>query len=121
MPYKDKEQQREYQRKWLERRREKFIVLFGGACCKCGSVVDLEFDHRDQKLKEDHRIWSWSEDRILAELEKCSLVCRECHQEKTVSDNYQDRQHGTNTMYTNGKCRCVECREAHAIVNARYK
>ena len=122
MAYKDKDAQREYQRLWVAKRRAKFVSIAGDKCVKCGSTQDLEFDHRDRSTKVDHRIWSWAEKRIVAELEKCDLLCRKCHTEKSILEmDYPERQHGTNLMYLKASCRCEECKRAHAEVNSQYR
>ena len=81
-------------------------------CCKCGSTDSLEFDHIDPAQKFTHRIFSLSHDRIQAELGKCQLLCKDCHVEKTNSDLYKPRVHGTVTMYRKEKCRCDLCKQA---------
>jgi len=107
--YKDKPKQREYQRKWLAERRKFAIAVFGDKCTKCGSTTKLEFDHIDPKTKIHHSIWSWAPIRIKAELEKCQLLCAECHKDKTGRTT-----HGTDQMYKNYKCRCNLCKEGSA-------
>lgn len=77
MPYKDWPRQRVYQRNWKRARKAKFLA--GAACARCGSTEDLQLHHRDPAEKDDHRIWSWSEARILSELGKCDVLCRPCH------------------------------------------
>lgn len=42
-------------------------------------MSNLELHHKDPKAKETHRIWSFSAKRRSAEIEKCSVVCHECH------------------------------------------
>ena len=44
MPYKDKEQQRQYQLTWIKARREKWFQE-NGPCVNCGLCNDLEVDH----------------------------------------------------------------------------
>lgn len=65
-------------------RKEAIIALKGGACEACGGtfphyVYDLH--HRDPSTKEtgmtDLQDKAWS--RVLAELEKCDLLCANCH------------------------------------------
>jgi hypothetical protein len=65
-------------------RRLKAIEQLGGHCCICGYnqyPCSLDFHHRDPKLKDTNynamRSWSW--DRTLAELKKCTLLCKNCH------------------------------------------
>lgn len=121
MPYKNIEQKREYQREYVKRKRQKHIDRMGGKCVICGSNERLEVDHMDPAIKLSHRIWSWSEARILAEVSKCQLLCREHHQAKSLDEmNYPERQHGTNLMYMKAKCRCDLCKAAHAAVNRQY-
>lgn len=122
VPYKDKSAQLEYQRKWIANRRAKYIAIHGGQCAKCGGDQDLEFDHIDPEKKVDHRIWSWSEERIQGELLKCQLLCSVCHKEKSIEEMaYPERRHGTNLMYLKERCRCDSCRAAHAEVNSAYR
>lgn len=110
MPYKDPEKQREFQRRWTASRREDFFK--DKSCVRCGSQKRLELDHVDPKLKVSHNIWSWSEKRRLEEIEKCQVLCRNCHQMKTREDMNWGQVHGTTNSYNNYGCRCVECTKA---------
>lgn len=47
MPMKTKEEQRAYQRKWLQARRDEWLFA-NGPCRKCGSDLKLEIDHRSE-------------------------------------------------------------------------
>lgn len=84
MPYADIDRQREYQRKWMARRRAGWIAV-NGPCTDCGSWADLQIDHVDASTKVSHRIWSWAEHRRTAELAKCVARCNPCHRKKTVA------------------------------------
>lgn len=58
----------------------------GGKCTKCGydKCVDaLEFHHLDPSIKEFHlgEARGLSIDKLQKELDKCILVCRNCHTE----------------------------------------
>lgn len=108
MAYKDKEAQRRYQREWRAQRRARYQD--GQACFMCGSIENLELEHRDPLLKLSHRIWSWSTPRIESEIEKCDWVCRPCHELKSLLMDIGLAGHGL-TGYRNG-CRCDECRQA---------
>lgn len=64
------------------------IHKLGGACYICGynkNISALEFHHKDPKTKLfniDMRVLSnRSRDSVLKEVDKCSLVCSNCHQE----------------------------------------
>lgn len=108
MAYKDKEAQREYQRQWVAKRRAEFFA--DKSCVLCGSTDRLELDHIDPSAKVSHRIWSWSEARRSAEIEKCQVLCYDHHKEKSSRDRADRVVHGTATMYTFKKCKCPECR-----------
>jgi hypothetical protein len=69
MPYKDWAKQREYQRQY--KRRQRAEVFKDQRCARCGATENLELHHINPEEKEDHRIWSWSRERIHKELAKC--------------------------------------------------
>lgn len=101
MGYKDKEQQKKYQHQWYidhkntyksrnqERRkvRKKWFrgLIEGMECTYCSEpeIVCLSFHHLNPEEKEggvremvnDHR----SKEKILAEMNKCIVVCENCH------------------------------------------
>lgn len=84
MPYLNPEQQREYQRRWIAKRREQWFTSHG-PCIDCGTWESLELDHVDPSLKITHNVWSWKQERREAELAKCVARCEECHAKRTVS------------------------------------
>ena len=116
MSYVDKERQREYQRTWRTSRRSLWFKD-NGPCKECGSEENMELHHLDKEAKEDHKIWSWSEERRLKELAKCVVLCRECHS----AVHSRGLIHGTDLGYTHYKCRCVNCKEAHTKTNRKYR
>lgn len=109
MPYRDPERQRQYQREWVSRRRAAWFA--DKICEQCDGVECLELHHKDTLEKISHRIWSWSEVRRLAELAKCIVLCRECH----------DMLHYSQCHSYRLGCRCPECTEAHRLRHARYR
>lgn len=65
-------------------RRLRAINELGGRCLICGFdrySCSLDIHHRDAKAKAPNfrsmRGWSW--ERILVELQKCILLCKNCH------------------------------------------
>ncbi len=84
MPYKSQEEQREYQRLWMKRRRDSFFK--DKFCIDCDSSEKLELDHVDPTLKVSHRIWSWSDERRFEELKKCVVRCHKCHVDKSSTE-----------------------------------
>lgn len=100
MPYKNKEQQKEYQRQWMANRRSKWFAE-NGPCIKCNSWNNLELDHINPEDKISHNIWSWSEKRIKEETAKCQVLCEDCHKEKTL--NNKEYCYGENSGKTSLK------------------
>lgn len=68
---------------WRKRTKIKLVEYKGGCCSKCGynkSICALEFHHLDPKEK-DFTIGgkSWSYERLKKEVDKCVLLCSNCH------------------------------------------
>ena len=99
----NKEKLREQKRKWQENNKEKWkgylrehrekkkaicLEYLGGKCVKCGSTERLEFDHIDRTTKKysiGGRV-SHNFDNLKEELNKCQLLCYDCHKVKTKSE-----------------------------------
>lgn len=74
---------RDYQRRWMA---EKRLQYFSDKSCKeCGSTVRLELDHIDPSTKVNNCIWSWSKSRQQSELNKCQVLCHDCHLKKSIA------------------------------------
>lgn len=72
------------QKEQQQKRKEKLVLLKGGGCSICGYskfLGALEFHHLDPKQKEFRiaKIYSWA--KTFTELDKCILVCSNCHKE----------------------------------------
>jgi DNA-binding CsgD family transcriptional regulator len=68
---------------WRKRTKVKLVEYKGGCCIKCGynkSMNVLQFHHLDPS-KKDFTIGgkSWSYERLKEEVDKCILVCANCH------------------------------------------
>lgn len=105
----------ETRQKRRQARRKKFLQLLGGECENCGSKKNLHFDHiRPQaKTKPIARLLDSNEAKAMEELEKCQLLCKECHHQKTLQKSEYGKMsdHGTLWRYIKHKCRCEKCRE----------
>lgn len=93
MPYKDPVARREYARQWVAQRRAEWFE--GKSCVLCGSTDDLQLDHVDANTKVSHKIWSWSRERREAELAKCRVLCRPCHDVKSAGERAVGEAHGS--------------------------
>lgn len=130
-----------------ERRRHlkrQAIAYKGGACVDCGytkCAEALQFHHRNPQEK-DFRIGSgltksWA--RLKAELDKCDLVCANCHAERHAVEDEAARtsqtieirklvperkpselRHGTKTGYSRHGCRCTDCRAASTEAKRKW-
>jgi hypothetical protein len=66
------------------RQKAKCVEYLGGACVKCGYNIcqaAMDFHHReDKEFTLSHRInYRW--ERLTKELDKCDLLCANCHRE----------------------------------------
>lgn len=117
---------REYFNNRRKNRRQKFIELLGGKCVRCGTADNLQFDHKNPKKKEFRiadRIDA-PEDVLLAEVNKCVLMCAPCHKEKTLEkgEHGQPKSRcGTIWRYKHYKCRCTKCKKAMSLYSKRRK
>ena len=119
MGYKDPVARAAYQRKWLADRRNEYFA--GKSCVGCGSESELELDHVDRSTKISHRIWGWPQVRREAELLKCQVLCRSCHEAKSRSEMKMNWEHGDFRQYKHGKCRCTLCRRGWAARQRKYR
>lgn len=121
MPMATPEEQRQYQREWIARRRAAFFA--DKKCVRCGSTDKLELDHKDPVTKSEHlkrahtgSFWSWSQKRRDEEIAKCQVLCHPCHVQKTNEngDHVRGEQVGT-AKYTEGIVRYVRAQRAAGV------
>lgn len=118
--------------RYLAKRRTDAKRHLGGVCVRCGTEMALEFDHRDPATKvitiASAIALHWSWERLLVELDKCQLLCRPCHRDKSRAagelggghNRVVAPQHGTAVMYgAPHRCRCDECREWKSLYRSR--
>lgn len=83
----------ESQRKRAVRRKLEFIKKLGGRCACCGydkNWAALEFHHKNDKLipMDLTSLGHYSEAVLALELEKCELLCSNCHREHHNQDKF---------------------------------
>ena len=84
----DKHQKKlvEGQRKIRKERRQYLEEYLGGKCVRCGVTEKLEFDHITPVNKSysiGANITCYSLEELILEADKCQLLCRPCHIEKS--------------------------------------
>jgi len=81
-------------RSWNMKRKDKYYdmvteYLLEHPCVDCGesNPIVLEFDHRDPTIKDSEvtRLISYASwERVEAEMNKCDVVCSNCHRKRTA-------------------------------------
>lgn len=119
MPFKDIAVRRAYGREWMRKRRRAFFA--DKHCARCGAIDDLQLDHIKRQGKVDHRIFSWSSKRRRIELEKCQILCEECHKEKTREENRLLRgEKSSNAKFTNKQAKAIRRMSEKDGLKARH-
>jgi hypothetical protein len=95
------------------------VNLLGGKCEQCGSVENLEVDHRDRASKS-HRVGGLIKGRLellLAEAVKCQLLCDTCHNNKSREESGVEHGGGKSGKKN---CPCEPCRTRKAEYMKTY-
>lgn len=99
-----------------KKRRMLLIDLLGGVCVDCSSTNNLEFDHviREETAFRIGTALLMRLEDLLVELQKCQLLCHDCHVRKTNTEYIRIKKyvHGMPSMYSNRGCRCVSCQKS---------
>ena len=79
---------------YVRKLKRKAVEYKGGECQECGykkNYAALDFHHLNPKEKDVNwntsRHWSWN--RLVKELDKCVLVCHNCHAEIHYPDHFE--------------------------------
>lgn len=96
------------------RKRAEMIQLLGGKCKHCETTENLEFDHVDptQKKFTITKFYGLTLAKLMPELKKCQLLCKDCHLVKTREVDGFKAEHGSPGMYRHARCRCEPCKAA---------
>lgn len=102
-------------------RKEDAIKSLGSVCSICSASELLEFDHIDPSTKSMNisspKLLDGCIENFWREVEKCQLLCRKCHLDKTRENSehggghnkHSDQGCGTGMRYAD-KCRCGLCK-----------
>lgn len=82
-----------YQREAKRKRKAEAIEYLGGKCSSCLCTFHpavYEFHHRDPAEKENHpsKLLGMRKGRLFAELDKCILLCANCHRLEHHKESY---------------------------------
>lgn len=115
---------REYQRRRYHERMALARQRLGGKCASCGSGQDLDFDHvvPGTKTRLISEATNWSLARFMAEVDKCQLLCRPCHIQKSVTNGElgPEVEHGGGKRGKRG-CPCGPCRARSRAYMREYQ
>ncbi len=91
----NKRARKEYRRgRYLEKKTYLDALKVANGCDDCGNLfpsVCLDFDHRDpeNKVANVSQLHSCSWETLKKEVEKCDIVCANCHRLRTFPDARQ--------------------------------
>ncbi len=72
--------------------------MLGGKCVKCESVENLQFNHIDPNTKSFAigKLLNFPKQVVSDELKKCQLLCKSCHNDKTIinKDGFDKKARG---------------------------
>lgn len=71
------------------------IERLGGVCVECKQVVHpaaFDFHHTDPSIKDSHvsLLMSMKKENFIPELDKCILLCSNCHRVKHYIEGYRE-------------------------------
>lgn len=115
---------KKYHREYYKKRKTAIFVYLGGVCVVCGTDKDLEIDHINPEEKSFSIGTRMSIKNNKAELDKCQLLCKEHHLNKTAEEN-SGFTHGTTYAWMKAHCDCSVClehkRNWHDLRNAKRR
>ena len=115
---------KDYMRLRYQKRMSEARNKLGGKCIKCNSTEDLQLDHINPETKNFTVAHLWNSKKEVFDLEvsKCQLLCKKCHEEKTLLDMGRVSAkvtHGTLSSYR--YCKCKTCKKAKSEYTKEFR
>lgn len=118
-----------YMGRRYRKRRDAARIALGGRCVECGSMENIQFDHKKRRgvndFKIGEKIAGVAEAKLRDELAKCQLLCWECHNKKTQQELGRKIAKGTHgTLSSHRYCgppKCEECKQAMRVYKRKWK
>ena len=88
----------QFRTKQRQQKKAKWVKIFGAVCYDChNEFLDcvFEFHHLDPITKihtDPSKVFMFSDKRIKEELDKCIMLCANCHRVRHHNDKYQAHQ-----------------------------
>ena len=85
-----REKQNEDMRRFMAKKRQQLVELKNVPCFDCGlkfHPAAMDFDHREGEIKSFNlgRLSNWNKKTLMIEVEKCDIVCANCHRIRTYN------------------------------------
>lgn len=114
-----KEYHRQYNLERYHRIRSEYVEKLGGHCVDCATIDELEFDHVDPSTKEFDigKLLNYAKAVRDAEIEKCELRCKPCHQKKTSVNGDIPAVHHGGGLTGKRNCYCALCKPLKLAYN----
>lgn len=93
---KNKEYIKQKQKEDKRKRKEEAVAYLGGICIDCGDIFHpsvFDFHHRNPEGKSDRdpsKMLTLKWTRIVLELDKCDLLCANCHRLRHHGEKYEN-------------------------------
>lgn len=123
MAYKNQASYRAWFTRNYAERRLYAINYLGGKCIVCGTIEELEFDHKDPytKTRSIDQCLMLTKYQLNRELDKCQLLCKKHHKEKSKKEQalqFCKRGH-SRVGNTTKDGHCLTCKRSMNIVYKR--
>lgn len=111
-----------------QRRNQRRIIareILGERCSECGLKQNIYYTTRDRSVSNMSKVWTASEAKFYAEIERTILLCSKCFWERErelgIRREYPAITHGKSYAILVKKCQCEICRDPATLKRLRSK